>query len=220
MTTELLDAIESKDYDRAGRAAQAQPATAVVRDDSGMLPAVLALYAGREDLARALLPSDEHLTIFEAALFGRVQAVLARLDADPTLLAQRSPDGFTALHLAVFAGDERIAALLIERGADVEAAATGATAPEVRPLHTAVFARAPRLATLLLEAGADPDSREAGGLTPLHGAAENDDAEMTRLLLDRGADPALPDDRGRRPADLTPPGEVLDLLRSAGSRQE
>ena len=98
---------------------------------------------------------------------------------------ERSPDGFTPLHLALFGGSEDCARLLIERGADVEALSTASFA-KVRPLGTAVFVRSVPLATLLLNAGADPNGEEEGGSTPLDAAVQNGDRELIDLLTARG----------------------------------
>jgi ankyrin repeat protein len=77
------------------------------------------------------------------------------LDDDPAEANAKSPDGFTALHLAIFGGSEEAVRLLLERGADPNALATSEIA-RVRPLGTAAFVGRSDLEKLLLEAGADP----------------------------------------------------------------
>src|SRR5919199_1849088 len=166
-------------------------------------PAIRALYDGDEARARELLGSDEELTVFEAAAFGREQRLTQLLDDDPERAREWSADGFTALHLAAFTGEEGAAGILIERGADLDVPSRHEQIRGVRPLHTAAFAGTNEIARLLLEAGADVNGRsEDGGFTPLHSAAQNGNAELVRLLLDHGADPSLETDDGKRPADL------------------
>jgi uncharacterized protein len=150
--------------------------------------ALEALYAGDAEKARELLPPDDRLTVFEAAAFGRVEALRRILDDDPALAAAFSEDGFTALHLAVFGKQEETARLLIERGADVDALATGSIA-RVRPLGTAAFVGSVPLARLLLDAGADVNGAGEGGFTALDSATQSGDEELVRLLLERGATP-------------------------------
>jgi uncharacterized protein len=150
--------------------------------------ALEALYAGDAEKARELLPPDDRLTVFEAAAFGRVEALRRILDDDPALAAAFSEDGFTALHLAVFGKQQETARLLIERGADVDALATGSIA-RVRPLGTAAFVRSVSLARLLLDAGADVNGAGEGGFTALDSATQSGDEELVRLLLERGATP-------------------------------
>lgn len=150
--------------------------------------ALEALYAGDAEKARKLLPPDDRLTVFEAAAFGRVEALRRILDDDPALAAAFSEDGFTALHLAVFGKQQETARLLIERGADVDALATGSIA-RVRPLGTAAFVRSVPLARLLLDAGADVNGAGQGGFTALDSAKQSGDEELVGLLRERGATP-------------------------------
>jgi ankyrin repeat protein len=163
--------------------------------------ALQALYAGDGERARELLPPDGELSVFEAAAFGKVERLAGIVRDDPTQATALSDDGFTALHLAVFGGQEEAARVLLELGADVNALSTN-EAVRVPPLGTAAFVRSVALAQVLLDAGADPNGRGEGGFTALHTAAQNGDEALARLLLERGADPGLAADDGRRPADL------------------
>jgi ankyrin repeat protein len=165
-----------------------------------MSEALQALYAGDAEKARELLPPDDELSIFEAAAFGRIDRLREILDADPAQATALSNDGFTALHLAVFGGQQKAARLLLERGADPNALSTN-EAVRVPPLGTAAFVRSVPLARLLLDSGADVNGRGEGGFTALHSAAQNGDEELARLLLERGADKSLATDDGKRAAD-------------------
>jgi ankyrin repeat protein len=166
-----------------------------------MSEALQALYAGDEARGRELLPPDERLSVFEAAAFGKLERLKEIVREDPTQAKALSDDGFTALHLAVFGGQEEAARVLLEAGADPNAPSTN-EAVRVPPLGTAAFVRSTALARLLLDSGADVNGRGEGGFTALHSAAQNGDAELARLLLERGADPSLAADDGRRPAEL------------------
>ncbi len=160
-----------------------------------------ALYEGDVERAKRLLASDGELSVFDAAAFGRVERLQELLAREPGLARSMSDDGFTALHLAVFAEQAEAAQILIDYGADVNARATAVIA-RVAPLGTAAFVRSVPLARLLLDAGADVNGQGEGGFTALHTAASNEDDALAGFLLERGADKTIAADNGQRPADL------------------
>src|SRR5215211_4669630 len=127
-----------------------------------MSEALEALYTGDVERARELLPPDDELSVFEAAAFGRLDALGSILDEDPAQATALSDDGFTALHVAIFGGQEEAARLLLERGADPNPLSTN-EAVRVPPLGTAAFVRSAPLARLLLDEGADVNGRGEGG---------------------------------------------------------
>lgn len=176
-----------------------------------MSDALQALYEGDLETARKRLPADDELSVFEASAFGRCERLRAILSEDPVQAAARSGDGFTPLHLAVFARQEAAARLVIEHGADVNALSSGEIA-RVPPLRTAAHARSVSMARLLLDAGADVNGEGEDGFTTLHAAAFNGDEALIRLLLDRGANPGVKDPQGRTAADLVKDDNLRSLL--------
>jgi ankyrin repeat protein len=163
--------------------------------------ALEALYGGDAEQARSLLRRDGELSVYEAAAFGRLERLRALIEKDPSQATALSGDGFTALHLAIFGGQEEAARLLLEHGADPNVLSANEVV-RVPPLGTAAFVRSVPLARLLLDKGAEVNGRGEGGFTALHSAVQNGDTELEQLLLERGADPSLATDDGRRPADL------------------
>jgi uncharacterized protein len=147
--------------------------------------ALQALYRGDADEARRLLAPDQELDVFDAAAFGRLDRLRELLADEPARARAFSDDGFTALHLAVYAAQEDAARILIDAGADVDVRSTGSIA-QVPPLGTAAFVRSLPLARLLLDAGADVNGHGAGGFTPLDSAYVNGDTELIRELESRG----------------------------------
>jgi len=145
-----------------------------------------ALYDGDRERGEQLLAPDDELTVFEAAAFGRVEALRAILDSDPAQANALSPDGFTPLHLACFAGGAAATELLVDRGADLERVSE-ATIAQVRPLGTAAFSGDVESARILLDAGADPNGGGARRNTPLDSATQNGNDELVDLLRERGA---------------------------------
>ena len=157
-----------------------------------------ALYRGDRNTVEAILAERPDLTIFEAAAVGDAKRVRELLSVQPGAAAEWSPDGFTALHLAAFFGREKVAATLLERGADVSAVARNPL--RVQPLHSAAAGGHTAVARLLLQHGADPNARQEGGFVPLHAAARND--QLYELLLASGADQDAATDDGRTAADF------------------
>ena len=96
---------------------------------------------------------------------------------------QAEPDGTTALHRAVYAGDVAAARKLIAGGADARAANLfGAT-----PLMLAATAGNAEMIKLLLDAGAPANEANEEGQTPLMAVARTGNVEAAKLLLGRGA---------------------------------
>jgi uncharacterized protein YndB with AHSA1/START domain len=144
-----------------------------------------ALYRGDRAAAEAAAEGVA-LDLFDAAALGRADRLREVLDAQPELVGDLSDDGFTALHLACFAGGADAVRLLVDRGAPLERLAEASFA-RVRPLGTAVFAGNVEAARILLEAGADPNGTDSEEHRPLQTAEANENEELARLLREHGA---------------------------------
>ncbi len=184
------------------------PDVAGRRNADGLSPVLYALYNGKSDLVQPLLDANPPLDLFDSAAVGRTRGLEELLDAE--LATSWSPDGFTALHLASFFGQEEAAKILLERGAEVNLVARNPSI-HVTPLHSAAAGSHSEIVKLLLEHGADPNAAQDGGFTPLHSAAQNDDRESVEALLEAGADPSRANDEGKTPAELAG-DETRDLF--------
>lgn len=195
----LFEAIKAGDAAAVGR---------LIDGDHSLLEAVenhvstvmWAVYNGKVEIARLLVNRGKRLTFHEACALGETDLALRMLDSDPSLLQSRSPDGYPAAGLPIFFRHPELARLLIERGADVNAAADNAQ--RVAPVHAAAAVGDHATMRLLLERGADPNARQQVDYTALHAAATHGDVEMARILLAAGAD------RHARASDGSTPAEV------------
>ena len=213
---DLFAAIEAGDAARVDTLLEADPALASSRDASGVSALMRALYRFDKPLIETVKRRVDALDIFEAAAFGDIDRLTELLSDEPLLVTSYSGDGFTALHFAAFFGRYEAAALLIERGAEVDALGRGWMTGTA--MHSAVSRLQSDVVRILLEAGANPNVRQSAGWTPLHAAAMNGDVTSVELLLASGADPTATNDEGRSVIDLaTENGDeaTVDLIRSA-----
>jgi ankyrin repeat protein len=107
-------------------------------------------------------------------------ALLAKSHAD---VNERSADGTTALHWAVYNNDVELVARLLAAGAEVEAA----NDYHATPLSEAAVIGNPQVLRKLLDAGADVGAKNADGQTALMVIARTSNVEAAKLLLKRGA---------------------------------
>src|SRR5687767_9324547 len=185
--SELLDAIKAGDSAAVTRILDHDPKRMDDRGENGVSSVLLALYHGKRDIARLLIDRGAALSFHDACAAGEAEKAKAMLMNDPTLLDRRSPDGYPPLGLAIFFGNTDLAKFLIEKGADVNAAAQNSQ--RVAPLHAAAAVCDHEIIRMLLDRGANPNSRQQLDYTPLHTAGARGDIEMAKLLLARGADP-------------------------------
>src|SRR5437588_605822 len=156
--TDLIAAIKGHDTGAAKALLQAQPALARERDENGVSAIMNARYRGQNELVELVVASGVALDLYEAATLGNLSRVNELLDADPKQVDAWSPDGFTPLHLACFFGQEQIARVLLQRGAQPGSVAQNPM--RVQPLHSAVAGRQTGIVRLLLERGAPVNGRQ------------------------------------------------------------
>ena len=215
----LFEAIEANDVDRVRALIAEDPSLAAARDEDGVSALLRARYRLDRALVAAVRTHRGELDAPEAAALGELDRLAVLLDADPSLVEMRTPDGFTLLHLAAFFAGGDAVRLLLARGADVDARGTGWMSGTA--LHSGVSAHDADAVRALLDAGAEVDARQSVGYTPLHGAAHNGDAAIVRMLLEAGADPSLTNDEGKDALAFAEEGgdaETIELL-AGGSDQ-
>ncbi len=197
---QLLHSVKRGDREAVESLLSQSPGLIREKAADGASAILLAIYHGHPEMVELFQRHGAELDFFEACAAGDRARALHLLEADRDLLNRRSGDGYPALALAVFFGHEQLAEDLLERGADVNAAASNPQ--KVAPLHAAVARRNLRLIRLLLSRGANAGAAQAAGFTPIHGAAFHGDLEAIDTLLSHGADPNAQTADGRTAADL------------------
>lgn len=161
-----------------------------------------------KDLMKYLISKGAKPDLFSASAIGDRQEV-EKLLREKHDAREKIAGGWTALHVA---STEEIAKLLIDHGADVNAATTD-TWPfgdkGITPLHMQIINGWKNIVALLIERGADLNARTGRGYTPLVIAVSRDNqsksesnkimvrSEIAELLLSKGADVNIKDDDGR-----------------------
>ena len=197
---QLFEAIRAGDASRVNELLEAAPGLAGARAPDGASAVLMAIYCGHPEMVRLFEDRGVVLNLFEACAAGRLERVTALVAGEPSLVGGYSDDGYPALGLAVFFGHNDIAGMLMERGADVNAASRNSQ--RVTPLHAAAARHNTRLVGDLLARGADPDASQAGGITALHEAAFHGDGEIVELLLGYGTNPRQKTAEGKSAADM------------------
>lgn len=183
----FFEAITGGNIDRVKAMLDEDPSLVNLRSANGLSALMTACYYHEPGIASLLEERGANLDLYEAAALGRAGKAAAILDAQPALLDEFSGDGFQAVHLAAFFGQQDVMELLLARGARVNDYARNNFG--VQPLHSAVAAQNLPISRMLLEHGADVNARQAEDYTPLMEAAQNGQNEMVDLLLAHGADP-------------------------------
>ena len=161
---ELFEAIEAGDDVRVSKLLDADPALASSRDASGVSALMRALYRFDKPLIETVKRRVDEMDIFEAAGFGDVDRLTELLGAEPSLVTSYSGDGFTALHFAAFFGRYEAAALLIERGAEVDAFGRGWMTGTA--MHSAASRLQSDVAPDPARSGGEPQRASVGGMDP------------------------------------------------------
>jgi ankyrin repeat protein len=121
-------------------------------------------------------------TIHQFAIDGDVTGVATRLRANPSDLNLPDDFGQTPLHLASIHCRTNVVALLLDKGANIEARAKGGPTA----LHLAAQSGCITVATMLLSKGANVNSRDGEGRTPLRRALQWHQDSMAALLRKHG----------------------------------
>ncbi|MFC2145871.1 ankyrin repeat domain-containing protein, partial [Acidobacteriota bacterium] len=130
--------------------------------------------------------------IHQAVARGQLEAVKTLVEKEPGCIHLKDKQGSTPLYYAAGGSSREIVKLLIQKGANVNAA----NFEKVTPMHVAAYAGRVPIAQLLIEAGADINARNAFGDTPLHWAVFYGRKELVNLLVEKGVNVDAKSDEG------------------------
>lgn len=166
VTPDIHEAAAIGDVDRMQDWLDQNPRLIDAGSAEGFPPLALAAHFGHEDAVRLLLARGADVN----------RIARHRLKVAP-------------LHAALFARRASIATLLIEHGADVDAARGGEGLPRAgwTPLHYAAGYGLTEVARMLIDRGANVEKADGDGRTPLDVALECNHADIADLLRTRRA---------------------------------
>jgi ankyrin repeat protein len=205
---DFLKAVATRDLPTVQAMLERDPALANARRPNGMSAVSVALFsigkgekafhdAATNEVLKAVMARSPRLDLFDTAALGTGAELEALLAADPARLTQRSPFGWTLLHLSAFSGNTANTELLLRKGAAIETRAESKF--RNTPLQAALLSGQYATAKILLDHGADPLVRQSKGATPMHEAALIGRQDLVQLLLDRGAEINSVSDNGQTP---------------------
>jgi len=186
---EFFDEVKTGNLEKVKELIDKDPALLHAKNKSGATGILFALYNNHPEVAELIAQRKHDLDVFEASGLGKLAQLEALIKRNPGLVRTYSEEGFTALQLAAYLGQEETVDILLKDGALVNAVAknpTGYTA-----LSGAVSRGHRNIAGRLLAKGANSNHTYEGGFTPLMEAAASGNLEITRLLLAHGADPQI-----------------------------
>jgi ankyrin repeat protein len=175
----------------------------------GVSPLMLSCYFNKPTITNAIIDFLENLTLFEAAAAGKFDEVAHLVFKFPSTINDYSEDGFTALGLACFFGNEEVARYLVLKGADVNLVSNNGY--HVAPLHSAIAGNFTSIAKMLLENDANVNVFQTSGTSPLHLAAQHGNIEVIIALLEKGADVNVRMEGGKLPSDLAKDKGFLEI---------
>ena len=138
-------------------------------------------------------------TVHELARSGTVEQMMACLDKDSASVNRLSDRGITPFILACYRGNNEVAKVLAQRGADIRYCAAEGSA-----LYGIIFKNNLEMLSFILDQGVSPDDTcqfsQFG--TPLHMAMSMKRYEIVDILLSKNPNLKIPDQKGRSIQEL------------------
>jgi ankyrin repeat protein len=216
--TIFFQAVQAGDARKVKALLDSNASLATAKNEKGQTPLLLAVYGGKQEIRDLLLAHGVELELHEAAATGHLERVKHFVEKDPALAKSYSPDGFPVFALAAVFGHKEVAEYLLEKGAEVNAAATNGTG--YNALTGAVASGHTLIVSWLLANGAEPNYRYGAGYSPLLTAAANGHLGIVSILIASGADLHAKTNDGKTALSFAQErghAEVVEFLRNHGA---
>jgi uncharacterized protein len=158
-----------------------------------------------------IIAQETKKDIYDIARKGTVAEANALIATNPKLVLEANKDGFSALVLAIYRGNNEVAKLLVDKGSDINGNSDMGS-----PLMAAVVKGNNEMAKFLLEKKANPNLADANGITALIYAVQFKNIEIIKLLLINKADKTKVDKEGKTAfeyATFSNKDEIINLLK-------
>ena len=149
-------------------------------------------------------------SLYDVARNGSLFELKELVNNDTDIINKTSKEGYSALTLACYYGNNDVAAYLIQNVKDINSKSGYGT-----PLMAATVKKNSYLVKLLLENNANPNLTDQNNSTALHFAVIFTQQEIISLLMQHKANPNIKDNRGNTALDyakITNNNNIIQLL--------
>ena len=150
-------------------------------------------------------------SVYDVARNGSLMEIKVLTKNNPDIINNISKEGYSALTLACYYGNNDVAAYLIQNVKDINSKSGYGT-----PLMAATVKKNSYLVKLLLENNANPNLTDQNNSTALHFAVIFSQPEIITLLMEYKANPNIKDNRGNTALDyakITNNNNIIQLLK-------
>ena len=149
--------------------------------------------------------------IFDIGRSGTLEEAKSLFKKEPKAILAVNENGFSALVLATYKGNNDVAKFLIEKGSDINGNSAMGT-----PLMAAVVKGNNEIAKLLIKQGANLNLTDENGVTALIYAVQFRNIDIVKLLVEQNADKSSVDKKGKTAfeyAVFSENEEIMNLLK-------
>jgi len=149
----------------------------------------------------------EFSEIHTAIMYGEYESVKMMIEEDADVVEELTGTELSPLHIAIKARHLKIAQLLLDHKADINAQDKNG----ISALLLAVKSKRMRLVRFLVKRQANLDIKNSSGITPLHQAAYSGNLEIVKYLIEMGATVDIENENGTTPYELAEAKDNKDV---------